>query len=117
MEVKAKKNMLRLEQSIKLSHWLNSKKVQPNWEKMNVDSLAELANTELGFSVTTYNIKGIAEASDLKIPNRRRSGQNVLKGKNQSRAKLSRLNKGLIELYKRLGESVPDYLNFDVLES
>lgn len=111
MEAKTK-NMLRLHESLKLANWLNSKRSQPNWEKMSVRSLSELANSELGFSVTPHNIIGIAEASDLKIPNRRQTGKGVLHGKNQTRAKIRLLNKGLIELYQRLGESVPEYLNF-----
>ena len=110
-ESKITRNALKIGQSMKLSVWLTSKKDHPDWQKMNAESLATIAEKELGFYLTERNIRSVAKAIDLTIPTKPRTIKDS--SKNMTRYRLGLLRKAVIELYTKLGENAPDYLNWN----
>lgn len=109
MEKKIERNQMTMEKVVKLTNWLNSKRNNPIWATSSRESLAELATKELSYHVTAINLRSVASASGIQLPVARRVGQTV-SSKNITRSRLNYLRKAVIDLYKKLGEQVPESL-------
>ncbi len=112
MKTEITRNTLSINQSIKLSSWLNTKKTQPDWKEMSIDKLLPLAVKDLGFNIVERNLRSVAKATEISLPARRVNGIKS-SSKNLTRHKIGLLRKGLLELYESLGQTAPDYLHFE----
>jgi aspartyl-tRNA synthetase len=114
---KITRNPLKMNQVIKLSGWLTHRKDHADFKKLSQEGILHLAVKDLGFNITPANLRKVAKESNIELPRIRTERPNMMLSKNITRSQISMIRKGLIELYSRLGETVPDYLNFDRYEN
>lgn len=104
------RNSLSFQQKVRLGDWLRVEKEKGGFDKQSRISLAKRAMTELGFNITYKNVELVAKAFNIPLPTRAAPGKGI-SNKNKTRAYLIRLKRAVIELYEKLNEPVPDYLN------
>lgn len=112
MQKEIVRNSLSMQQALKLSFWLSAKKDHTDWKNLSVRELIPMAVKDLGFNIVERNLRSVAKASSIVLPTKREKSVDP-SSKNYTRHKIGLLKKGLVELYHRLGEALPDYLEFD----
>lgn len=112
------RNYLSMQKAVTLSGWLNARKGHADWAKTSRELLMELASKELGFPIGLCNLKTVAKASGIELPRFKivkdrpiRIGE--ISNRNLSRQRINLLSRAVLELYVKLGEASPNYLNWD----